>query len=582
MLKKKRANRSKNSTEIRIQGLPICSGIGIGGAVLFSFTEGEIPEFSLEDQEIEGEIERYRRALQRSKSEVQKLKSKLEDESAWDGVAILETHLHMLQDPILTVDVEEQIRHVRKNTEAIVKARVSEYQQRFNKIGDSFFKERFQDIQDISRRIIRHLQEMNKCSLADVPHNSIIFAEELTPSDTAEARGAKIGAFVTERGGLTSHMAIMAKAQGIPYVANIALSTVHYTPQTGVIVDGFSGQVIFNPTKKTLWEYRQRHRVWKMHAKTPKTSHLSCETIDGYKIKLTANVELLPEVDLIFDYGGEGIGLFRSESLLMQYGKFPSEEEQFAVYRRFIESMKGLPVTIRTFDIGGDKFGRFYVEKREDNPFLGCRAIRLMLKEKELFKTQLRAILRASVYGPLNLLFPMISKKEELVQVKELLEIAKRELSIESKELRIGCMVEVPSAALMADFLAEECDFLSIGTNDLIQYTMAVDRGNQAMSYLYTPLHVSVLRLIHATVEAASKRGKPVTVCGEMAGDPLYTKLLLGLGVHGLSVIPRMIPAIKNVVRSSRILSCVKMAEKVLACSSEQEIADQIRDQALP
>lgn len=579
MMKKKlkQIKDPRIQNETRIQGLPICAGIAIGRAVLFSFSENDTPEFSLEDQEVEGEIERYRRALQRSKQEVQKLKARLEEESAWDGVAILDTHLHMLQDPSLTVDIEEQIRVFRKNTEAIVKATVSEYQMRFNKISDSFFQERFQDIQDISRRIIRHLQEIGKCSLADLPNNSIVFAEELTPSDTAEARGAKVGAFVTERGGPTSHVAIMAKAQGIPYVANVILASINNTANTGVIVDGFSGQVIFNPAKSTLDEYRSLQKEWKENTRAViKECHLPAETLDGYKMMLTANIELFAELDLIHQHGGEGIGLFRSESLLMTEGKFPTEDEQFHIYKRFVENMKGLPLVLRTFDIGGDKFGRFYVEKREDNPFLGCRAIRLMLKEREIFKTQLRAILRASAYGPLSILFPMVSGATELSQVKEFLEEVKRELLQEnipfSHYIGIGCMIEVPSAAMISDFLAKECDFLSIGTNDLVQYSIAVDRGNQAMSYLYTPIHPSVLRMIKMVIVEATRHGTPVTVCGEMAGDPKYTALLLGLGVQELSVIPRGIPVIKKTIRGLKILDCVKLADKALALSTPEEV----------
>jgi phosphotransferase system enzyme I (PtsI) len=574
MSEKKKVVRTK---ELRLKGVPICGGVAIGSPFHFFLPDEKFEEFLIEDKHVEDEIARYRKALQRSRLEVQKLKSRLEQERAWDGVAILDTHLHMLQDPSLTEGIEQQIRVVHKNTEAAVRATVFEYQKRFNKISDSFFQERFKDVQDISRRILRHLQEEAKFSLADLPIDSIVFAEELSPSDAAEARSTFIGAFVTQKGGETSHTAIMAKAQGIPYVANVDLSCVDTNKKHLTIVDGFKGEVIINPNKTTLNRYQELLRAWRGRTMALcRSVHLPNETKDGHEIKLTANIDSAYDIDLLHQYGGQGVGLFRSESILMSHGEFPSEEEQFHAYKNMVERLKGLPIVLRTFDIGGDKFGRFYVVRREDNPFLGCRAIRLMLKEKEIFKTQLKAMLRASYYGNVKILFPMISGLSELQAAKLLLEESKHELKLRGEKFgndyKIGCMIEVPSAALIADALARECDFLSLGTNDLTQYCIAVDRGNQALNYLYTPLHPSILRIIKMVVEEGKRCKKPVTVCGEMAGDPRYTSLLLGLGIDELSVIPRSLPLIKEAVRNTNILEARELAKKALLSALPEEV----------
>lgn len=574
MVEKKRVYKQK---EVRLKGVPICGGVAIGSPFHFSQPVDCFEEFVIEDQHVEDEIARYRKALQRSKLEVQKLKARLEQERAWDGVAILDTHLHMLQDPSLTEGIEEQIRNVHKNTEAAVRDTIVEYQKRFNKISDSFFQERFKDVQDVSRRIMRHLQEDTKFSLGDLPIDSIVFAEELSPSDAAEAKSTFVGAFVTERGGETSHTAIMAKAQGIPYVANVDLSTLDLTKKYLAIVDGFKGEVIVNPTKTTFGKYQELLRAWRGRSVALcHLSHLPSMTMDGHVVSLTANIDGSQDIDLLHQNGAGGAGLFRSEAMLLSHGEFPSEEEQFFVYKTMVDKMKGLPIVLRTFDIGGDKFGRFYVMRHEDNPFLGCRAIRLMLKEKEIFKTQLRAILRASYFGNVKILFPMISGLSELLAAKVLLEEAKQELRKQGEKysdaLQVGCMIEVPSAALTCDSLAKECDFLSLGTNDLVQYCIAVDRGNQALSYLYNPLHPSVLRIIKMVVEEGKRSKKPVSMCGEMAADPRYTPLLLGLGIEDLSVIPRAIPLIKEAVRNTNIIKARELAKEALLLGNPSDV----------
>jgi phosphotransferase system enzyme I (PtsI) len=418
-----------------------------------------------------------------------------------------------------------------------------------------------------------------RVTLADIPRNSIVFAQELAPTDTAEAKSGCVSAFVTEVGGETSHAAIMAKAKGIPYVASVDFQAFDAHKSRSVIVDGRTGDIILSPSSETLSKYRELKKQLNFHIKgLEKESGLQAETIDGYKVRLSANVEMLNDLECLKDFGSEGVGLFRSEYIFLTCNDFPSEEEQFIAYRSIVESIKGFSVVIRTFDIGGDKFRDFEELRNEVNPFLGCRAIRFMLKEPEVFKCQLRAILRASAFGDVKILFPMISGLPELLEAKGLIEESKSELRSKgipfSESVEIGCMIEIPSAAITCDLLAHECDFLSIGTNDLVQYSLAVDRGNQLMSYLYTPMHPCVIRLIKMVVSEGCRNGIPVSVCGEIAADPRFTSLLLGLGVRELSVAARFIPIVKNAIRNSSIVDSSHLAERVMTLPTDKEIQD--------
>ncbi len=566
--------------EIRLQGYPICPGIAIGRLFLFTVAEENIPEFSVPDDQIEGEVARYNKALKSSRKDLLFLQKRLKMEGGNEAAAILGSHLEIMRDPFMTVQMEEAIRSKGKNTEYVFKTVIGEYEEKFQKITDVFFRERLKDFQDISRRIIGHLRKHERCTLAELEFRSIVFAHELLPSHTAEANTDVIEAFVTRSGAETSHVAIMARAKGIPFVSNVDFPQFPVTaapPQ--VIVDGRSGLVIINPTKETLAHYQEEGKKLKIHVQgLQKTGFLDAETIDGYKTHLSANIEMFNELDTLHEYGGEGVGLFRSEYLFLAREVFPSEEEQFLVYRSIVEKVGGHPSVIRTFDIGGDKLGNFNLSRYEKNPYLGCRAIRLMLKERTIFKTQIRAILRASAFGEVSILFPMISGVLELREAKGIVEEAKREL-LElgipfSRNIPIGCMIEVPSAAITCDIIVKECDFLSIGTNDLVQYSLAVDRGNPTMSYLYTPAHPSILRLIKMVVDEGNRAEKAVSVCGEIAADPRYTALLLGLGVHDLSVSSPSLPVIKNVIRRLSILEARKLAEHALTLSTPTEIEE--------
>lgn len=424
-----------------------------------------------------------------------------------------------------------------------------------------------------------HLRENLRQCLTDIPPDSIVFAANLTAFDTAEANSGLVGAFLTREGGATSHAAIVAKAKGIPYVSSVNIESLEEFKDSLMIVDGRTGEIIINPSPETLEKYHQLRSQLHLHLqKLRQTGTLQAETYDGYKIHLSANIERLSELDMLHQSGGCGVGLLRTESTFLSRETFPTEEEQFVIYRQFVEHMNGLPIVIRTFDLGGDKYMRGQQMGHECNPFLGCRAIRFLLREPAIFRTQLRAILRASIYGDVRIMFPMVSALSELLQAKQILEEVKQELNEQGIEIGspipVGCMIEVPSAAIIADLLAKECDFLSIGTNDLVQYALAVDRSNEALSDLYTPTHPSVIRLIKLVVNEANHQGIPVTICGEVAADPRFAPLLLGLGVHEFSVASRYLPLVKNAIRNTSIVAASKLAEQALKLSSAAEIEE--------
>lgn len=569
--------KASSTLEIKVRGIPICRGIAIGKSYFFNTVEDKVHEFEIADHELDKEIAHFRQALEKSKEDIELLKRELEKEGGQEGVAILEAHLEILQDPLLTTNIELEISQTKKNAEFVFNKHIKEFQKKFSAIPDPFFQERFKDLQAIARRILGYLRNAVPISLAGIPKNSIVFAQELAAYDSAEANVGSICGFVTQSGGPTSHAAIVAKAKGIPFVANIDFASLKQSEDSMVIVDGRTGDVFVNPNEATLNKYRAIQLQLETHFKKLESSgKLKSETIDGHAVRVSANIEMMNELDLLRQYGCQGIGLFRSEYFFLSKGIFPAEDEQYQIYRWIIEKMNGLPVVIRAFDVGGDKVIDSEFILPEANPFLGLRAIRFLLKEKNIFKTQLRAILRASVHGDVSILFPMISGLPELMQAKNILKETEQELIREGIKLkarvRVGCMIEVPSAAIIVDLLAAECDFLSIGTNDLIQYSLAVDRENESISWMYNPTHPSIIRLIKLIIQEANRHEIPVTVCGEVASDPRFTPLLLGLGVHELSVSSRFIPTIKNAVRNTYLLSATILAEKVSTLSSSIEI----------
>lgn len=576
---------SRVAKEIIIKGVPVSRGVAVGKPFFFTLSEDDAPEFVVSHDDIDHEISRYQRAVESSREDILRLQKKLKDERIEEGAEILDAHLQIMQDPLLTVAVETEIRHTRKNAEFVFESLIKKYQKRFQSIKDSFFRERFKDIQDISRRVSEYLRQSVRVSLADIPPGSVVIAEDLSASDAAEARGHDIAAFITRSGGSTSHAAIVAKAKGIPFVSNADINPSCFEQDDSlIIIDGRTGEIIINPSEETKRKYQDIRDEVDLHFENmQKAKTLDSETYDGYHIRLSANLEMVNDLDLIRSHGSQGIGLFRSEYIFLSSEEFPPEDVQYEIYKRIVQKIDGMPIVIRTFDVGGDKQLKNQSIPDKGNPFLGCRALRFLLKERSVFKSQLRAILRAAVEGEVSILFPMVSALSELMQAKELLAEAEGELETRgvdyAKKIRIGCMIEVPSAAVISDLLARECDFLSIGTNDLVQYSLAVDRGNHALQKYYSPTHPSVIRLIKMVVAEANHHGIPVSVCGEIASDPRFTPLLLGLGVHELSLASRLIPTIKNAVRNTSIVAASRLAEQVLTLRTAEEIMELLTDE---
>lgn len=575
--------------ETRLRGMPISKGIGIGFPIFFASQEEHVPEVAIPKKEVEQEIVRYRRALEMSRKDVESLQRLSLNEGEPEVVSILGTHLEMLKDPILTSGIEEKIREMQRNIESILQQIIEEYKIRFSSLQDQYFQERVRDIVDVSRRILGHLRPLERVKMEEMPHNSIILAHELVPSETVEANPSLVSAFVTTAGGVTSHAAIIARAKGIPYVANIDLKLLKQIEIHSLIVDGSDGLVIMNPTRQTLKKYQAMQRELQMNDKMLKSSsHLKGETVDGYEVRIFANLENPKEIEPLIKAGASGIGLFRTEYLFLSRKAFPNEEEQFAIYKKTVKALKGRPAVIRIFDVGGDKKvelhpsdpDRIYFSAigPELNPALGCRAVRLLLRYPHILDTQLRAILRASAFGEIHILIPMVSDLSEMRQVRQRVLQVQAQLKKEgiktAERIPIGCMIEVPSAAIMCDAVAQEVDFLSIGTNDLVQYVMAADRNNAHTAELYFTIHPSILRLIRMIVAAATRAQKPVIVCGESAADPTMIPLLIGLGIRDFSVSARHIPLVKHTIRKWRILDASKLAETALEYPSAQELKE--------
>lgn len=564
--------------EIHLEGVPVSEGIAIGRLFLLNAQENVyIPEFAIGYAEVENEITRYRRAISSSRKDLKQLQKFLSKEGSYEAMSIIDTHIQMLDDPMMTTIVEEKIGMMLQNTEAVFHSVMGEYEKQFMSMQDIFFRQRLLDVKDLSQRILKHLHpKLEHQSM--IPLHAVIFAKELIPSHTAEASSARVSAFLSEIGGSTSHTALIARAKGIPYVANISLEKYNHLEGVLTIVNGINGQVILNPKEETLLHFQTlRDHYQKRSVPHQDEKHLESLTEDLKKITLQANIEALADIERIHDEGAEGIGLFRTEFLFSQKDLLTvTEEEQFLIYAQILKRAAPLPVTMRVFDVGGDKGVVSHMLPDEPNPALGCRAIRFLLHQKDLFERQLRALLRASHFGELRLLFPLISDIEELRQVKRIIESLKEEL-IEngqtfSPHIPIGCMIEVPSAVLTCDAIASESDFLSIGTNDLIQYTLAVDRSHPILGDYYQPTHPSIIKMLKMVVDLSRPYNIPVGICGDMASNPKFIELLIGLGISSLSCSPRYVPLIKNVVRKISYKRSKTFVNKVLHLRTSEDV----------
>ena len=544
-----------------------------------------VPRHEISEGEIPQEIQRLEHALTQTRQQILEVQRKVAHALGAKDASIFDAHLLVLDDPTLIDEVSRVIHQQRVNVEHAFQQVAEKYAATLSTMNDEYLRERAADMRDVTTRVLDNL--LGRADEADVrklKEPCIIIAYDLSPSTTALLDKNLVRGFATDIGSKTSHTAIMARSLEIPAVVGLHDASRQLETGQDVLLDGFNGLLIVNPTDQTLFEYGQlaRKRVT-IEEKLRNIRDEPAITLDGVRITLSANVEQAADAEHVRACGAEGVGLFRTEYLFLNRETLPDEEEQYAAYRQVAEALKPHPVVIRTLDLGGDKFLSHLHVPQELNPFLGWRAIRFCLQEREIFRAQLRAILRAAVEGNIKMMYPMISGLEELNQANALVEQYKRELGTDgmpfNDALEIGAMIEIPSAVLTADALAKCVKFFSIGTNDLIQYTLAVDRLNERIAHLYEPAHPAIVRLIHSSVEAGRRNGIWVGVCGEMAGDPTLTALLLGLGVDELSVAMSAVPQIKYLIRRLKMSEARALAEFALTCESASEI--HARSQAL-
>lgn len=569
---------SEPRPEIRRIGLGVSSGIAFGRAYLIGRDTLKAPRHHMELEDLDTEIARLYKAIALSDKQLAKIKEKLASENESD-YHIITAHQMMLHDEHMVGAAVEYIKEDKINAEWALRRAVDDIRGVFDSIEDPYLRERKSDVEFVFERVLRNLLGRATGPLAPPP-DAVVVAYDLSPADTAQLHKAAVSGLITDAGGKTSHTAIIARAHEIPAVVGLEDITEVVETDDFLVIDGATGVVIVNPSPATVAEYREEQRrqvAQGMHLHAMKD--LPAQLRDGTDIMLCANIDGPDEIDDALDYGAQGVGLFRTEYLYM-HGDLPDEEMHYQTAVKVIEKLRGRPATIRTFDLGADKLAKFVEEADLDeaNPALGLRSIRLCLSDlgKDLFRAQLRGLLRASKHGPVKLMFPMISGVAELRAVKVIVDDVKLELREQGHDfdenIKLGIMIEMPSAALTADLLAKECDFFSIGTNDLIQYTMAVDRVNEYVSYLYEPLHPSLLRLIGMIVDAGKAAGIPVTVCGEMAGEPMIASVLVGLGIRDLSMSAVSIPEVKDAVRHMAAEDTQRLVSRVKTVATSAEV----------
>jgi phosphotransferase system enzyme I (PtsI) len=560
-----------------LRGIGVSPGVVMGYAFVLSSSGVNIQEKTISEDAVASEIVRFEEALIETRGQLKRIQKDLEQRAGMGDASILDAHLMVLDDRVFIEEVITGVKKDLKNAEWIVQIVSEKYASVLAAVEDDYLRERVADIKDVARRVMRNLVGEKESSLGDLKQKHIVIAPDLAPSETASMRKDMVLGFATDLGSPTSHTAVMARALEIPAIVGLRDVTQLVKSGDEVLIDGNKGVFIINPSEEQLEKYgKVAEARATIQEELTSLKHEPAETKDGKRIMLSANVEGTDEVETLLEYGAEGIGLFRSEYLYLSKDKIVGEDEQTEAYTKVATRLAPAPVIIRTLDLGGDKYLPEAHLPKESNPFLGCRSIRLSLLYPEHFKAQLRAILRASVTKNVKIMYPMISSVGEVDKANKLLREAMAELDEQGvdfdRDIEVGIMIEIPAAALAADALAKKVQFFSIGTNDLIQYTLAVDRVNERVAYLYEPTHPSVLKLIQMTVEAAHQNGIWVGVCGEMAADPLMTALLLGLGVDELSVAPAAVPLVKDAVRSLTLERSKGLVSTISSCESSVEV----------
>jgi phosphoenolpyruvate-protein phosphotransferase (PTS system enzyme I) len=575
------AERSGSRMNTLLKGIAVSSGVAIGQAVILDRRATELyPQRIISPDEIPFETARFEEAVEEAGAELTRIRDAIhEGHPLEDHAYIFDTHLLLLSDRMFFGGTKTAIAAERQNAEWAVAGSIKKIESAFATIDDEYLRERARDVHFVGERVLRLLMgRSDERGMSQLPPNTVIVAHDISPADTVQFERSNVIAFATDMGGRTSHAAIMARSLKIPAVTGLEHLARHIQTGDTVIVDGGMGVVILNPDPDTLFRYRRRREIHRNYHKALMTyGRLPAVTNEGAcSVRILANVELLDELELAKDHGAEGIGLFRTEYLFLGRKDLPSEEEQYEVYRRVLTSAAPLHATIRTLDAGADKIAASLNLPIETNPAMGLRAIRLCLEKRDIFKTQLRAVLRAAVHGRCRLLIPMISCLTELLAVKEIIAEVKTDLARAGKvfdpQLELGVLVEVPSAVVIADLLAKEADFFSIGTNDLIQYALAIDRVNEHVNYLYETLHPAVLRLIRQIAVTGQAWGIPVGMCGEMAGDPVNIPILLGIGMDELSMNAFAIPMVKKFIRAVSIDECRDLTAQAFEMPEAQEI----------
>ncbi len=566
----------KEPQEIILRGIGGSPGICIGKAYLVD-KEGVdvVPKYSVSGKQLEAEKKRFKAAVKKAVDELHHIINETPEELR-ENAKILETHAVLLKDKMLYGRTIETIEQEQINAEWALRKVVMSIKPLFEGMGDAYLRDRAEDVANVSDRIFKHLTGAGCVDIGSINKRVILVARDLSPAETSQIQLERVMGFVTDSGGRASHTSIIARSLEIPAVLGLDRATNIIQNDDIIVVDGTSGTVVVNPSEETLAEAETRKSQFEARrALYARSGHLPAKTKDGLEMAVMGNIELPEEVVAVRDRGGDGIGLYRTEFQYLARSSFPTEDELFENYKDVVEVIPDKPVTIRTLDINGDK-AVAYTAEQEENPVLGLRAIRYCLKKPNVFITQLRAILRAAHYGQVRILLPLISQVEEIIETKKLLAQAARSLKNDGlphqDRIPVGVMIEVPSAAIMADAIAKEVDFFSIGTNDLIQYTMAIDRGNRNVAYLYNPITPAVLRLIKHITEAAQHNHIPVFMCGEMAGESIYAPILVGMGVNELSTNPQAIPVVKNAIRMLNVEQAKKFVDELLKLTTTDQI----------